>query len=173
MQAFFTIFALSTLFLSIDSTSVHEPVIAGFSITNVTEPELAAAGNTAFTPCAGVRSSVVLQSLSLNPNPLSLKSPVRVTSRGKVSVPVTKGAKMKIITKVGPLTVDTQTFDMCAEAKKTGKKCPIRPGVHNFNLVVKPKATAVPYITFDVRAEATNGNGKPLFCFTNKLKFVP
>lgn len=173
MQAFFTLFALSTLFLSIDSARIPESSVASFGISDVTGPELAAsaAGNTDFVPCKGVYSPTVLKSLTLSPSPLTVDKPVTVSSRGKVSVPITQGAKMTIITKLGPLTVDTQEVDMCVEAKKAGKKCPVAPGTHDFNIVVKPKMTPLPYVTFDVRAEAVNGDGKPLFCFTNKLKF--
>lgn len=173
MQAFFTLLVLSTLSLAIESAEASGSSISGFSFDSASDFELASYGNTDFVPCKDVKTSVVLKSLSLSPNPPSIRKPVKVSSRGKVSVAITKGAKMKIITKLGPLTVDTQTFDMCAEAKKSGKRCPVPPGTHDFNFVVTPRATPLPYLTFDVRAEATNGDGEPLFCFTNKMKFNP
>lgn len=173
MQAFFTLLALSALSLSIDSASLPETSVASFFIGDVTGPQLANAGNTAFVPCPGYQSSVTLLSLTMSPNPPSVKAAVGVSSRGTVTVPIIQGAKMTITTKLGPLTVDTQTFDMCAEAVKAGKKCPVAPGTHDFNLSVKPKLTPLPYLSFDVTAQATNGDGKPLFCFSNKLKFDP
>jgi hypothetical protein len=125
-----------------------------------------------FTPCAGVVQAWAVSSVTV-PGPLVTGQSFAIVLAGPLSITVSQGAKCVITGKLGDVVVISLTKDLCAVAAEQGQPCPIsaRP---DWKLSIPLDLGDVPpFVSLNLRLEATNGDGTPLTCLDITVELQP
>ena len=90
---------------------------------------------------------------------------------GMLNTVVTEGATIKISAKFGPITVMSETFDVCAISKEHGNPCPLQPGYQSFYLTVNVPSIA-PARTYTFKSVSANADGTKLLCLQGGIQIT-
>jgi hypothetical protein len=125
-----------------------------------------------FTPCAGVVQAWAVSSVTV-PDPLVTGQSLAIVLAGPLSITVSQGANCVITGTLGDAVVMSLTKDLCAMAAEQGQPCPIsaRP---DWRLSIPLDLGDVPpFVSLNLRLEATNADGAPLTCLGTTIKLQP
>jgi hypothetical protein len=124
-----------------------------------------------FTVCGTTTDAFNFANLTIAPYPVEAGRDVTFALSGELLKNVTEGAQFKIVSKIGFITVDEKTEDLCAKALELGLSCPLLPG----NITIQ-SSDAVPNVPFGgtatVKINISNGDGSELGCLEGKIKIV-
>lgn len=84
-------------------------------------------------------------------------------------VPVLRGSTISVKAKVGVITAQDFTVDLCEYA--TGDSCPLEKGLRSISFV-NPVPKDTPAVTLNVIVKAFNSDGSPIICFQGPIKIV-
>lgn len=126
-----------------------------------------------FTLCAGWPTTFKLTSLTLDPNPPSVKQAFVEAWTFQNSTAIATGARIKEVWKLGSSPLQSFTVDLCDELSKSGLACPLPAGARAMTKVTYPSANTPPFVTVSIRRELYNGDGSKLACYNMNVKFKP
>ncbi|KAI9307626.1 ML domain-containing protein [Cunninghamella echinulata] len=149
------------------SSSVTVLVLAAFSSASIIPKSVDATST--YTLCGDPSTHLLaVTSADYNPKPPVAGKPLTVAVAGDLKANIDQGASIKVTVSAGGLTVWQDTYDVCQEAEKIGKSCPLAPGPYEFS-----KSVTVPSIippgTYTLKAAATTVDGKAITCIEDKF----
>jgi hypothetical protein len=121
------------------------------------------------TSCGGSTDTFTLGDVVLTPYPVQIGRPLVVSATGLLSKAVVEGATLQATAKFGFIKVLDETFDLCAEAAKTGKPCPLGEGEASLQ-VIQDIPGAAPEVTVNLEIRGKNADGSPLTCLKGKIQ---
>ncbi|KAI1317702.1 hypothetical protein EDD11_008008 [Mortierella claussenii] len=133
------------------------------AITALVFAAVASAASPKFTSCA-TNPDLRIDNFELSPYPLCIGKNVCATGTGKLSVPVTAGAKLNIVGKYLNRVVYTDAHDLCTLLASQGHPCPVPTTLTSITVCIPVKTSAPAGVTVALSLTATNGNGHVLFC---------
>jgi hypothetical protein len=121
------------------------------------------------TSCGGSSDSFTLGEVVLTPYPVQIGQPLVVSATGTLSKAVTQGATLQAVAKFGFIKVLDETFDLCAEAAKSGKPCPLTEGPSSFQVIQNIPGSA-PEVSVNLEITGKNADGSPLTCLRGRIQ---
>jgi hypothetical protein len=121
------------------------------------------------TSCGGSSDSFTLGDVVLAPYPVQIGQPLVVSATGSLSKAVTEGATLQAVAKFGFIKVLDETFDLCAEAAKSGKPCPLAEGPNSLQVIQNIPGSA-PEVSVNLEITGKNADGSPLTCLRGRIQ---
>jgi hypothetical protein len=106
---------------------------------------------------------------TLSPSPVVIGGDVTVTSAGALAAPINPGATYKVVLKLGPVTVFTETHDFCAGSKVP---CPIAATPEALISVSQAVPANAPAGNFNMQITVTNADGSAVSCLSGPVRLV-
>jgi hypothetical protein len=126
-----------------------------------------------FTPCAGDVQAWVVSSVTTVPDPPVTGQSFALVLAGPLSITVSQGANCVVTGKLGDAVVISLTADLCAAAARQRQPCPVSPRPDWMLSIPLDLGDVPPFVTLDLRLQATNGDGTPLTCLDTAVKLQP
>lgn len=121
------------------------------------------------TSCGGASDILALESVVLSPYPIQKGKDIKITASGVLAEALESGAYAKMDVKLGFIPILSQNFDICEEAAKSGKSCPLAKGTQSIE-VSKSIPGSVPSATINVEIHVFTKDNKQVSCLSGKLK---
>ena len=122
-----------------------------------------------FTSCGTSADSVLLDTITVTPDPPVLGKAVTLNLKGKLSKVLDLGSKMHLKANIGTIKVKDETYDMCSKAQLP---CPIAVGQQTINALLEVPSNIPPGVTINMQITGTNKDGSAAFCLTGSMKFA-
>lgn len=119
--------------------------------------------------CGAETDQLSVSDVVITPYPIKSGKPVTVSATAFLKKTITPGAMLKITAKVGFVTVFERVVDICYEAGKSKKPCPILPG-NLTNQLTDDLPGKIPPTNIKLIISATYADGSPLVCLDGILK---
>jgi len=86
------------------------------------------APNTTITTCGNEDDLIAVDFVDVAPNPPKRGHPLVINAKGHLSETVVQGSYIDMVVKYGVIRLLAKRFDLCEEAAKIDKECPIEQG---------------------------------------------
>ncbi|KAI8837739.1 ML domain-containing protein [Chytriomyces cf. hyalinus JEL632] len=80
------------------------------------------------TDCSLTQDFLNITSLSVFPDPPQRGQDATITIVGNLKEDIQDGSKLKLLVKMGPISLTRQEVDICQELNQSGDACPIKQG---------------------------------------------
>jgi ML domain len=130
-----------------------------------------AAGAIPFSSCG--TGAFAVNSVSLNPNPPTLSSPVTVSFQGALNQVLTTGGTYLVQARLGSMKIFSKSGSLDNVLARNGLTTPVPPGALTITTSHTLPGSVPPFVTVDFTFSATNGDGSLLACVQFAVSFDP
>jgi hypothetical protein len=124
------------------------------------------------TPCGrNNRDSLTTKDVTISPFPVKAGNNATISVSGTLSKEIVVGSTLRVTGRVAGFQVFRTDLDLCAEAAKQGKLCPIAIGDQDL-LFSQQVAGDTPAATINLEIRGTNADNTPITCLRGPMRII-